>query len=239
MPAFHPTFLVGLVTLTEEFDEEVYRTFIDAFGMHFVQKGFMGALYGEKSIISSKARESFKSMNLDIQAAASTSAFGISASASLQVESGKFRRQDVQRSVYSHGAPSPSDGEPTTWAQLTIDSPAPIYTEFKRLDNISRKLWIHPALLLCRRRVLFAPAMHQQQLATNSHHCPFQILLAFFVRIIHWFHLCGDAVAVATKIRALRLEPALLQLTNASSLRLWTLVAFNSSNEHSLNLSPH
>jgi hypothetical protein len=142
MPGFHPTFLAGLATLTEEFDEQIYRTFIEAFGTHFVQKGFMGALYGEQSIISSEARESFESENLDIQAAASASAFGISASASLQVESDKelakqFRRQDVQRSVYSHGAPPPSDGEPTTWAQQTIDSPAPISIELERLDSLS------------------------------------------------------------------------------------------------------
>jgi hypothetical protein len=35
MPGFHPTFLAGLATLTEEFDEQIYRTFIEAFGTHF------------------------------------------------------------------------------------------------------------------------------------------------------------------------------------------------------------
>lgn len=141
LPDYHPTFLNGLMSLTEEYDEAVYRTFINAFGTHYVQKGFMGAVYGEQSIISSEARQSFESQSLDIRAAASASAFGITASASLQVESDKelarkFRQQNVRRSVFSHGAPPPADGKPTTWAQQTIASPAPISIDLQRLDSL-------------------------------------------------------------------------------------------------------
>ena len=141
LPNFHPTFLAGLETLTDDFDASVYQTFIDAFGTHYVQKGFMGAVYGEQSIISEVARTSFEQQSLDIRAAASASAFGITASASLQTSaeqelSQQFRTQGVQRSVYSHGSPPPADGKPETWAQQTLDSPAPISIDLERLDTL-------------------------------------------------------------------------------------------------------
>jgi MAC/Perforin domain len=151
MPKLHSTFLKGLESLTDEYDESVYRTFINAFGTHFVSKGFMGALYGEQSLISSEAQAFFKSRELDIRAAASASAFGISVSADVQVNSERelaqqFRRQGVTRSVYTHGATPPADGNPATWAAQTIESPAPIALELERIDTIP-SLPISPAAL--------------------------------------------------------------------------------------------
>jgi hypothetical protein len=51
LPDCHPIFLTGLETLTDSFDASVYLTFIDAFGTRYIQKGFMGTVYGEHSII--------------------------------------------------------------------------------------------------------------------------------------------------------------------------------------------
>ena len=216
MPRFHPTFLAGLESLTDEYDEKVYQTFIDAFGTHYVQKGFMGALYGEQSMISEQARTSLESQNIDIRAAASASAFGISVSAKVQVEEDKtlaaqFRSEDIQRSVYTHGAAPPADGDPSTWASQTIESPAPISIELERLDslplpiseaamaNLEQALDTYCAMLVGEGQIGSCDGPSESEPEgplANPDHCPVQANPFMMISCADWSKLeplrCGD-----------------------------------------------
>ena len=75
-PPFHRNFLGGLSTLTDEYDEAVYRRFIKTFGTHYVTHANMGSMYGQQSEITYENWSKMISDGLDIGAYAKFGALG-------------------------------------------------------------------------------------------------------------------------------------------------------------------
>ena len=57
-PPYSRNFEGGLRYLTEEYDEEIYLEFIDAFGTHYVKHADMGSLFGQQVEITHKVKKS-------------------------------------------------------------------------------------------------------------------------------------------------------------------------------------
>lgn len=85
--------------------------------------------------------ETFTEENIDIRVAARASVWGVKVSANVEsdfdVQQGKsFAGNSTDKSIYSIGAPLPSDGSAETWTLQAIDDPAPIQIQLERIDEL-------------------------------------------------------------------------------------------------------
>ena len=95
-PPFHRNFIAGLHSLTENYNENVYRRFIKSFGTHFVSSSTMGAIFGEQSMFTSDSWTYMVQNGWNIGAMASMSA-GFSAGIDLSVNYNESEREAFDR----------------------------------------------------------------------------------------------------------------------------------------------
>lgn len=69
-PAFSKNFLAGVKTLKTQYDQKMYRKFIDTFGTHYVKIANMGATYGQQSEVSSSAWKQMEENGVNIKVSA-------------------------------------------------------------------------------------------------------------------------------------------------------------------------
>ena len=126
-PPFHPNFIGGLESLTEEYDEQVYRDFVDSFGTHYIKDADMGAIYGQQSMFTQDGWMNMERKGIDIGLYADYSAmdsvgFNLSMSTSFNQ---KWYEEwtEIKKEImsYSYGAPPPLSGDDSEWHRLVID----------------------------------------------------------------------------------------------------------------------
>lgn len=143
LPKFSQNFLNALKALPNEFDQDAYGKFFNAFGTHFVTQASMGAVFGEQSFLSETSRETIEKTSLSVEASASISAaFGASGEASGGVvkdsEARRVFQENVEnRNLYTRGSRPPLDNNQLTWANSVFESPAPIEIELERIDALN------------------------------------------------------------------------------------------------------
>ena len=148
MPTFHRNFVGGLKSLTELYDEGVYRRFLNTFGTHYVKKTIMGAVYGQQSEITYENWSKMVSDGLDIGLYAGIAAM---ASANFSINSNTteaetFNKYTKDQRMYSKGATPPSDGKPESWMQSIIESPAPVSMEVAPIFDLYLAEHISPTV---------------------------------------------------------------------------------------------
>ena len=126
-PPFTRNFIGGLESLTEEYDEEVYREFVNSFGTHYVKHADMGAIYGQQSMFTLESWIEMEQKGIDVGLYADFSAmdsigFNLSISTNFnQKWYETWTQTKKELMAYSFGAPPPSSGSEEEWQQLVID----------------------------------------------------------------------------------------------------------------------
>jgi len=140
-PKLSDDFRAAVGSLTEEYDEDIYLRVIRYFGTHYVSEAQMGALFGQQSKVSREAWSTMVENGFNINAGASFSAFGVTASADFMSDDDKkkaeeFSSKSTEQKIYTTGAAPPSDNNPMTWIQETKSSPAPMTLKLSSLVNL-------------------------------------------------------------------------------------------------------
>ena len=140
-PPFSDNFIAGLQLLPEEYDEDVYYTFLEEFGTHYVTSASMGAMYGEQSFVSESGVRELEKQGLTLSASAKASGYGSSLEASGMVseETEKltaFRKVATSRTAYSRGSKIPVEGGSRKWANSIFENPQPLDINLARIDSI-------------------------------------------------------------------------------------------------------
>ena len=95
-PPLHKNFIAGLHSLTELYDDAVYRRFIKAFGTHFVSSSTMGAIWGEQTLITSESWTYMVQNGWNIGAMAGMSA-GFTAGINMTINYNETEREAFDR----------------------------------------------------------------------------------------------------------------------------------------------
>lgn len=148
-PPFHPNFIGGLSTLTEEYNEKIYSRFLHAFGTHFIQDSHMGSYYLFQSMISSQSWMKMISENLDIgayvKAAAMASAnftFGYN-----KTMSEDFHQYSSEQITLYKGKKPPTGQNMDEWITGSIEEPQPIKTNLVPLYDLYLYDYINDSVL--------------------------------------------------------------------------------------------
>merc|ERR1719186_522471 len=140
-PPLSDNFKESLGSLPEDYDEEAYLRFIDAFGTHIISETQLGALFGQQSEISSEAWSSMQNSGLNVKVGASLSAYGNTGSAKFMTNEEKkkaeeFKSKSTSQRLITIGAPPPSDNNIFSWVQEATDSPAPMAVKLNSILDL-------------------------------------------------------------------------------------------------------
>jgi hypothetical protein len=140
-PPFSANFLIGLQTLTENYDADVYNDFLNAFGTHYVISTSMGAIFGEQSFVSDSSIRELESRGFTLETSAKVSGYGASVEASGEVAKSteqltEFRKVATGRNTYTRGSRPPINNSTREWANSIFEEPQPIKIQLSRLDTI-------------------------------------------------------------------------------------------------------
>jgi MAC/Perforin domain len=138
---FSDGFLTSLEDLPEFWNEAAYKAFLEDYGTHYIGSGFMGAMFGRQSEVTSTARKALAKLNISVEAGAEASAKGVAMEAkqSNDVElkaAAAFNSQHTKTKIYSRGASLPRDGNEDEWYSQALDAPTPLEFRLLRLDNL-------------------------------------------------------------------------------------------------------
>lgn len=145
LPTFSDEFKTAIENLPESYttvdDKEKYQEIIDTFGTHYIHQITMGSLFGQESEISKEELKKSGMKSTDINAAASYSGFGVTASAKFADQSqtataNDFQKMSSHQRVYTLGPPPPEGNDMISWAKEANKSPEPISQKLKSIINL-------------------------------------------------------------------------------------------------------
>ena len=87
-PPLSNNFLKGVDTLPQNFEKKPYREFIKNFGTHYIKEATMGALYGQRSFVSSESWEKMVEQDINIDVSAGYSGINKSFSRFVKIKIG-------------------------------------------------------------------------------------------------------------------------------------------------------
>lgn len=143
-PPLSEEFKMAVSMLDAPYDSNnpgIYLEFIDYFGTHYFNSVRLGGKFGQQSEIKNSSWTSLSRSSLNIEAAASASAFGASAAISVMSEEQKsmaksFSKYTSRQSIYSIGSGIPPDGKAESWGVSCITDPQVVYYELGMISDL-------------------------------------------------------------------------------------------------------
>jgi len=151
-PNFTQNFLNALQTLTDDYDENIYMSFISSFGTQYVKRATLGATYGEQSEYTYDSWLDLESKQIDVKLFANFHAMksvGMETNTSTswnQTSYETWQKSKKELKVYAIGAKPPS-GDVSQWQGLVVEEPYPLNLELEKITMLPISDLVSPRVM--------------------------------------------------------------------------------------------